>query len=81
MALFEFVNFSLPPEKFKGGKADLKQSKSCLDMNELIDLLKSSDYDRYCIRAHVGYFKHLKVCCLRSVSLFLNIICYMGAEG
>ncbi|TSK22805.1 Lymphoid-specific helicase [Bagarius yarrelli] len=33
-------------KKFKGGKADLKQSKSCVDMNELMDLLKSRDYDR-----------------------------------
>ncbi|MCJ8730630.1 hypothetical protein PDJAM_G00186590 [Pangasius djambal] len=33
-------------KKFKGGKADLKQSKSCVDVNELMDLLKSSDYDR-----------------------------------
>ncbi|KAF5910260.1 lymphoid-specific helicase [Clarias magur] len=33
-------------KKFKGGKADLKQSKSCMDINELIDLLKSKDYER-----------------------------------
>ncbi|KAK3554199.1 hypothetical protein QTP70_020085 [Hemibagrus guttatus] len=33
-------------KKFKGGKADLKQSKSCVDMNELMDLLKSNDYER-----------------------------------
>ncbi|KAI5606349.1 lymphoid-specific helicase, partial [Silurus asotus] len=33
-------------KKFKGGKADLKEFGSCVDMNELMDLLKSSDYDR-----------------------------------
>ncbi|XP_062852218.1 lymphoid-specific helicase isoform X2 [Trichomycterus rosablanca] len=32
--------------KFKGGKADLNQSKSCVDINELMDLLKSRDYER-----------------------------------
>ncbi|KAI4874280.1 hypothetical protein NFI96_028454 [Prochilodus magdalenae] len=32
--------------KFKGGEADLKQSKKCVDVNELMDLLKSRDYDR-----------------------------------
>ncbi|KAK1791623.1 hypothetical protein P4O66_013623 [Electrophorus voltai] len=32
--------------KFKGGKAELKQSKSCVDVNELRDLLKSRDYER-----------------------------------
>ncbi|KAM9477081.1 lymphoid-specific helicase [Clarias gariepinus] len=33
-------------KKFKGGKADLNQSKSCMDINELMDLLKSKDYER-----------------------------------
>ncbi|XP_060781851.1 lymphoid-specific helicase [Neoarius graeffei] len=33
-------------KKFKGGKADLKQSRSRVDMNELMDMLKASDYDR-----------------------------------
>ncbi|XP_066535882.1 lymphoid-specific helicase [Hoplias malabaricus] len=32
--------------KFKGGKADLNQSKKCVEVNELMDLLKSRDYDR-----------------------------------
>ncbi|XP_043111568.1 lymphoid-specific helicase isoform X2 [Puntigrus tetrazona] len=32
--------------KFKGSKAELKQTKSCLDVNELAELLKSRDYDR-----------------------------------
>ncbi|XP_076831202.1 lymphoid-specific helicase [Brachyhypopomus gauderio] len=32
--------------KFKGGKAELKQSKSCMDVNELRDLLNSREYDR-----------------------------------
>ncbi|KAK7139836.1 hypothetical protein R3I94_012469 [Phoxinus phoxinus] len=31
--------------KFKGYKADLKQTKSCMDVNELVELLKSRDYD------------------------------------
>jgi len=34
-------------DKFKGYKADLKQTKSCMDVNELTELLKSRDYDRY----------------------------------
>uniref|UniRef100_A0A665TP74 Proliferation-associated SNF2-like protein n=1 Tax=Echeneis naucrates TaxID=173247 RepID=A0A665TP74_ECHNA len=37
--------------KFKGGKAELNQSKSCIDLDELMDLLKSN----------------LLVCCLRQV--------------
>ncbi|XP_051946106.1 lymphocyte-specific helicase-like [Xyrauchen texanus] len=32
--------------KFKGSKAELKQTKSCMDVNELVELLKSRDYDR-----------------------------------
>ncbi|XP_051504280.1 lymphocyte-specific helicase-like [Myxocyprinus asiaticus] len=32
--------------KFKGSKAELKQTKSCVDINELVELLKSRDYDR-----------------------------------
>ncbi|KAL6487251.1 hypothetical protein MHYP_G00038770 [Metynnis hypsauchen] len=32
--------------KFKGGRADLTQSKKCVDVNELMDLLKSRDYER-----------------------------------
>uniref|UniRef100_A0A8C1Y2Z6 Helicase, lymphoid specific n=1 Tax=Cyprinus carpio TaxID=7962 RepID=A0A8C1Y2Z6_CYPCA len=32
--------------KFKGSKAELKQTKSCVDLNELVELLKSRDYDR-----------------------------------
>ncbi|XP_066549670.1 lymphoid-specific helicase isoform X3 [Amia ocellicauda] len=32
--------------KFKGGKAGLNQSKSCLDPQELMDLLKSRDFER-----------------------------------
>ncbi|XP_069045174.1 lymphoid-specific helicase isoform X2 [Lepisosteus oculatus] len=32
--------------KFKGGKAGLNQSKSCLDPQELMELLKSRDYER-----------------------------------
>ncbi|XP_007240420.3 lymphoid-specific helicase [Astyanax mexicanus] len=32
--------------KFKGGRTDLKESKKCVDVNELMDLLKSRDYDR-----------------------------------
>uniref|UniRef100_A0A8C1RD79 Proliferation-associated SNF2-like protein n=1 Tax=Cyprinus carpio TaxID=7962 RepID=A0A8C1RD79_CYPCA len=31
--------------KFKGSKAELKQTKSCVDVNELVELLKSRDYD------------------------------------
>lgn len=33
-------------DKFKGSKAELKQTKSCIDVNELVDLLKSRDYER-----------------------------------
>ncbi|XP_030628261.1 lymphoid-specific helicase [Chanos chanos] len=33
-------------KKFKGGKADLKESKSCLDVEELTELLRSRDYER-----------------------------------
>uniref|UniRef100_A0A9J8CSR4 Proliferation-associated SNF2-like protein n=1 Tax=Cyprinus carpio carpio TaxID=630221 RepID=A0A9J8CSR4_CYPCA len=33
--------------KFKGSKAELKQTKSCVDLNELVELLKSRDYDQY----------------------------------
>ncbi|XP_018621661.1 lymphoid-specific helicase [Scleropages formosus] len=32
--------------KFKGGQAELKQSKSCLDLSELMELMKSRDYQR-----------------------------------
>ncbi|XP_072334889.1 lymphoid-specific helicase isoform X2 [Scyliorhinus torazame] len=32
--------------KFKGGKSGLKQSRSCLDSTELMDLLKSRDHER-----------------------------------
>ncbi|XP_054238721.1 lymphoid-specific helicase isoform X3 [Indicator indicator] len=32
--------------QFKGGKSGLAQSKSCLDPQELIELLKSRDYER-----------------------------------
>ncbi|XP_057198080.1 lymphoid-specific helicase [Triplophysa rosa] len=32
--------------KFKGSKAELKQTKSCVDINELVDLMKSRDYER-----------------------------------
>ncbi|XP_016329415.1 lymphocyte-specific helicase-like [Sinocyclocheilus anshuiensis] len=32
--------------KFKGSKAELKETKSCVDLNELVELLKSRDYDR-----------------------------------
>ncbi|NWS72386.1 HELLS helicase, partial [Crotophaga sulcirostris] len=32
--------------QFKGGKSGLAQSKSCLDPRELIELLKSRDYER-----------------------------------
>uniref|UniRef100_A0A8C2EB39 Proliferation-associated SNF2-like protein n=1 Tax=Cyprinus carpio TaxID=7962 RepID=A0A8C2EB39_CYPCA len=32
--------------KFKGSTAELKQTKSCVDLNELVELLKSRDYDR-----------------------------------
>lgn len=32
--------------KFKGSKAELKQTKSCVDVNELAELLKSRDYER-----------------------------------
>lgn len=28
-------------DKFKGGKAELNQSKSCIDLDELRDLLKT----------------------------------------
>ncbi|XP_048060413.1 lymphoid-specific helicase isoform X1 [Megalobrama amblycephala] len=31
--------------KFKGSKAELKQTKSCMDVNELVELLNSRDYD------------------------------------
>ncbi|XP_056327247.1 lymphoid-specific helicase [Danio aesculapii] len=31
--------------KFKGSKAELKASKSCVDVDELVELLKSRDYD------------------------------------
>ncbi|XP_010865484.1 lymphoid-specific helicase isoform X2 [Esox lucius] len=36
----------IPKNKFKGGKAGLKQSKSCVDVSELMDLLNARDYDR-----------------------------------
>ncbi|KAL0964383.1 hypothetical protein UPYG_G00323070 [Umbra pygmaea] len=32
--------------KFKGGKAALKQSKSCIDVSELMELLNSRDYEK-----------------------------------
>ncbi|XP_067858733.1 lymphoid-specific helicase isoform X1 [Heptranchias perlo] len=32
--------------KFKGGKSGLKQSRSCLDSTELMELLKSRDHER-----------------------------------
>uniref|UniRef100_UPI00398E373D lymphoid-specific helicase n=1 Tax=Pristiophorus japonicus TaxID=55135 RepID=UPI00398E373D len=32
--------------KFKGGKSGLKQSRSCLDSTELLELLKSRDHER-----------------------------------
>uniref|UniRef100_A0A3B3SIW1 Proliferation-associated SNF2-like protein n=1 Tax=Paramormyrops kingsleyae TaxID=1676925 RepID=A0A3B3SIW1_9TELE len=32
--------------KFKGGQAELEQSKRCLEMSELVELLKSRDYVR-----------------------------------
>ncbi|KAJ8014194.1 hypothetical protein DPEC_G00037720 [Dallia pectoralis] len=32
--------------KFKGRKADLKQSKSCVDVSELMDLLNTRDYEK-----------------------------------
>ncbi|XP_046884857.1 lymphoid-specific helicase [Hypomesus transpacificus] len=32
--------------KFKGGKAELKQTKSCIDVSELMELLKSRDYEK-----------------------------------
>ncbi|XP_016356002.1 lymphocyte-specific helicase-like [Sinocyclocheilus anshuiensis] len=31
--------------KFKGSKAELNQTKSCVDVSELVELLKSRDYD------------------------------------
>uniref|UniRef100_A0A4W5RDF4 Proliferation-associated SNF2-like protein n=1 Tax=Hucho hucho TaxID=62062 RepID=A0A4W5RDF4_9TELE len=32
--------------KFKGGKAELKQTKSCVDVSELMDLLNARDYEK-----------------------------------
>uniref|UniRef100_A0A673X1F8 Proliferation-associated SNF2-like protein n=1 Tax=Salmo trutta TaxID=8032 RepID=A0A673X1F8_SALTR len=32
--------------KFKGGKAELKQTKSCVDLSELMDLLSARDYEK-----------------------------------
>uniref|UniRef100_A0A8C7F8V9 Helicase, lymphoid specific n=1 Tax=Oncorhynchus kisutch TaxID=8019 RepID=A0A8C7F8V9_ONCKI len=32
--------------KFKGGKAELKQTKSCVDVSELMDLLSARDYEK-----------------------------------
>uniref|UniRef100_A0A8B9L8N8 Proliferation-associated SNF2-like protein n=1 Tax=Astyanax mexicanus TaxID=7994 RepID=A0A8B9L8N8_ASTMX len=45
--------------KFKGGRTDLKESKKCVDVNELMDLLKSRDYDRifYCVGTKCGEFE------------------------
>uniref|UniRef100_A0A8C7L6M7 Proliferation-associated SNF2-like protein n=1 Tax=Oncorhynchus kisutch TaxID=8019 RepID=A0A8C7L6M7_ONCKI len=33
-------------KKFKGGKAELKQTKSCVDVSELMDLLNTRDYEK-----------------------------------
>ncbi|CAB1312581.1 unnamed protein product [Coregonus sp. 'balchen'] len=33
-------------KKFKGGKAELKQTKSCIDVSELMDLLNTRDYEK-----------------------------------
>lgn len=41
-----FFSF-LSSDKFKGGKAELKQTKSCVDVSELMDLLSARDYEKY----------------------------------
>lgn len=41
------LKFLLSTDQFKGGKSGLAQSKSCLDPQELLELLKSRDYERY----------------------------------
>lgn len=33
-------------DKFKGGKAELNQTKSCIDLDELIQMLKSRSAER-----------------------------------
>lgn len=46
-SLVIFLFIFVPLDKFKGSKAELKQTKSCVDVNELVELLKSRDYDGY----------------------------------
>lgn len=49
--LYEFVDLFvlilfLSPDHFKGGQSGLSQSKNFLDPKELMELLKSRDYER-----------------------------------
>ena len=37
----------LPPDKFKGGKADLASAKSCMDLDELMGMLMAREAERY----------------------------------
>ena len=43
------------PDHFKGGQSGLNQSKNFLDPKELMELLKSRDYERW------GYFYFRKI--------------------
>lgn len=36
-----FLSWLFSTDKFKGGKAELNQSKSCIDLDELMELLKA----------------------------------------
>ena len=33
-------------DKFKGGKAELNQSKSCIDLDDLMQLIKTRDTEK-----------------------------------
>lgn len=46
LIFFFFLLYFMFPEKFKGAKAELDQSKSCIDLDELMDLLKSRDPEK-----------------------------------
>lgn len=38
---FKDCFFSFATDKFKGGRAELNQGKSCIDLDELMELLKA----------------------------------------
>lgn len=48
--IFQMVSFLLllsSTDKFKGGKAELNQSKSCIDLDELMELLKARGTEKW----------------------------------